>query len=247
MTDSTIKTARRIFEVLEHFEAVRRPVSLKEIQKTYGYPASSASTLLKSMVALGYLFYDNYNRTYMPTMRIAQMGGWLKSELFGEDAVLAVVDQVFEEVDELVSISTQSDLHAQYIHCVQTTKRLRFEVRPGDIRPLARSGVGRVLLSTHTDAEIERLMRRVHAACPPEEHMELGELMGVVNGIRRDSYLFSRHIVVQDAGVIAMPLPRRSFGRTFVLGVGGPVSRLEDNQAGILAAMRKAIARHLPD
>ena len=247
MTDSTIKTARRIFEVLEHFETVRRPVSLKEIQKAHGYPASSASTLPKSMVSLGYLFYDSYNRTYMPTMRIAQMGGWLKTELFGEDAILAVVDEVHAAVDELVNISTQSDLHAQYIHCVQSSKRLRFEVTPGDIRPLARSGVGRVMLSTHTAAEIERLMRRIQAACPPEEHMALPELMAIVNGIRRDGYLFSRHIVVQDAGVIAMPLPRRSFGRTFVLGVGGPVSRLEEAQAPILAAMRAAIARHLPD
>ncbi len=73
------------------------------------------------MLCLGYLFYDSYNRTYLPTMRIAQMGGWLNTALFGDSAILALVDYVHQELDELVSISTQSDPHAQYIHCLQTS------------------------------------------------------------------------------------------------------------------------------
>jgi DNA-binding IclR family transcriptional regulator len=245
--DSSIKTARRIFEVLEYFEDVQRPISLKEISHRFAYPTSSAAAILKSMVALGYLFYDSYNRTYMPTMRIAQMGNWLNSGLFGESAVLALVEFVNQELDELVSISTQSDLHAQYIHCIQTRKRLRFEIKTGDIRPLAISGIGRALLSTHTDVEIARLLRRINAVCPPPERIELGELMKIINGIRRDGYMFSKHIIVQDAGVIAMPLPKRNFGRPLVLGVGGPVSRLEENEAQIVACMKAGIARFLND
>ena len=245
MTNATIKSARRIFEVLEYFEEVKRPVSLKEVATKCDYPTSSAAALLKSMAMLGYLFYDSYNRTYMPTMRIAQMGEWLNTGLFGDSAILALVDYVHQELDELVNISTQSDLHAQYIHCLQTSKRLRFDVKPGEVRPLAISGVGRTLLSGHTDVEIERLLRRINAVCPAEEHMELNALMKIINGIRRDGYMFSKHIIVQDAGVIAVLLPRRDFGRDLVLGVGGPVSRLEERQDEILACVRKGIARFL--
>jgi DNA-binding IclR family transcriptional regulator len=101
------------------------------------------------------------------------------------------------------------------------------------------------LLSGHTDVEIERLLRRINAVCPVEERMELNALMKIVNGIRRDGYMFSRHVIVQDAGVIAVLLPRRDFGRNLVLGVGGPVSRLEERQDEILACVRKGIARFL--
>jgi IclR family KDG regulon transcriptional repressor len=243
MTSPSIKSAQRIFEVLEYFEEVKRPVSLKEVATKCDYPTSSAAALLKSMATLGYLFYDSYNRTYMPTMRIAQMGRWLDAGLFGDSAILALVNFVHEELDELVNISTQSDLHAQYIHCLQTSKRLRFEVKPGDVRPLAISGIGRTLLSGHTDAEIERLLRRINAVCPPEEHFELKALMKIINGIRRDGYMFSKHIIVQDAGVIAVLLPKRNFGRDLVLGVGGPVSRLEERQEEILVCIREGIAR----
>ena len=34
--DSTVKSARRIFEVLEYFEKVRRPISLKELSDHCG-------------------------------------------------------------------------------------------------------------------------------------------------------------------------------------------------------------------
>jgi len=146
---SAIKTAKRIFEVLEYFEDVKRPISLKEVSTKCNYPTSSAAALLKSMVTLGYLFYDSYNRTYLPTMRIAQMGEWLNTGLFGDSAILALVDYVHQELDELVNISTQSDLHAQYIHCLQTSKRLRFDVKPGEVRPLAISGVGHLAQRSH--------------------------------------------------------------------------------------------------
>ncbi len=242
---STIKTARRIFEVLEYFEEVQRPISLKEISQKFDYPTSSAAALLKSLVTLGYLVYDRYSRTYMPTMRIAQMGNWLKTGLFGESEVHELVDFVHAKTGELVNISTQSDIYAQYIHCIQSKNRLRFEVQPGEIRPLAISGIGRTILSAHTDVEIERLVRRINAGNPPEERIDLDSLMKVINGIRRDGYMFSKHVITQDAGVIAIPLPKRSFGRVLVLGVGGPVTRLEENEDHILASMREGIARYL--
>ena len=245
--DSTVKSARRIFEVLEYFEKVRRPISLKELSDHCGYPTSSAAALLKSMVSLGYLFYDKYSRTYMPTMRIAQMGQWLNAGLFGESSILAMVQYIHDELNELVSISTQSDLHAQYLHCLQAQQPLRFDVQPGELRPLAISGIGRAILSQHTDDEIARLLRHINTTCPLAEHIELDELMPIINDIRRDGYMFSKHIITKDAGVIAMPLAKRSAGRILVLGVGGPVSRLEDRFDEILGCMRRAVDRFLTD
>jgi IclR family transcriptional regulator, KDG regulon repressor len=89
------------------------------------------------------------------------------------------------------------------------------------------------------------LLRRINAVCPPDERFDLNALMKIINGIRRDGYMFSRHVIVQDAGVIAVLLPKRDFGRDLVLGVGGPVSRLEERQDEILACIREGIARLL--
>ncbi|HEX7943836.1 MAG TPA: helix-turn-helix domain-containing protein, partial [Phenylobacterium sp.] len=79
-----MKSAQRALEILEVFARQRRPLALKEILEELGYPTSSGSALMKSLVALGYLDYDRERRTYFPTMRIAVLGHWVPAALFGE-------------------------------------------------------------------------------------------------------------------------------------------------------------------
>src|SRR3954470_2968219 len=98
-----IKTARRIFEILEQFEQVQRPLSLKEVAQRFDYPVSSASAVLKSLVELGYINYDRYSRTYLPTMRIVHLGQWVQDALFGDHGILALLDYLSQETQESIA------------------------------------------------------------------------------------------------------------------------------------------------
>ena len=44
MSDSVIKTARRLFEVLEYFDEIQQPISLKDISAHFDYPVSRLRT-----------------------------------------------------------------------------------------------------------------------------------------------------------------------------------------------------------
>ena len=83
MSAGVVKSARRVFEVLELFDRERRPLSLKEMCAALRLAPSSGAALLKSLVALGYLDYDRGTRSYFPTMRIAFLGQWVDEALFG--------------------------------------------------------------------------------------------------------------------------------------------------------------------
>lgn len=54
MPEKPIKTSQRVFEILEAFETEQRPMALKDFTQGFGYPPSSASALLKSLVTLGF-------------------------------------------------------------------------------------------------------------------------------------------------------------------------------------------------
>jgi IclR family KDG regulon transcriptional repressor len=247
MSEDVIKTARRLFEILEHFDAVQRPLSLKEIAGRFEYPVSSASALLKSMVVLGYLDYDRYSRTYMPTMRIVQLGSWVQGALFGDGSIISLVKYLSKETEETVSIGTQSDLYLQYIHTVPSPHAIQFAIRPGTIRPLARSGLGWIILSARSDDVIEKLVRRINIEEEdPKLKVDLVQLMERIRQIRTNGYVISLHTVTDGAGVIGMLLPERRHGRVLAVGVGGPVSRLLEKQDHILRVLREGIARYLP-
>lgn len=243
LAESAIKSARRVFEVLELFDRERRPLMLKEVLVALGYPASSGSALMKSLVTLGYLDYDLSRRAYFPTMRIAALGAWVQSALFPDGVLDAVMDHLRQTTGETVILAAQSDLAAQYIHVVRSAEPLQFVIPPGARRPLANSGMGWLLLSAKTDAEIERLRRRINAEAGDRPKLSQGQLMERVDEVRRRGYAFSKNNITEGAGVIGVLLPKGPFGRVFGLGIGGPVARLESHEDMIVAELRAAAAR----
>lgn len=238
------KSAQRAFDVLEHFEASRRPLSLKDICDAFDYPPSSGSGLLKSLVQLGYLSYDRYSRTYMPTNRLATLGNWVTEELC-DASLFALMAHLHQLTAETVVLGTQSDLHAQYVHVIPSTLPLRVHMRPGTIRPLATSGIGLALLSARTDDDIDQIVRRLNIAREETTpRLALPSVLEAVNTVRRDGYAFSREMVTAGVGLLAMLLPQARHGRLLALGIGGPVWRLEAKAAELLAVMREGVASH---
>ena len=65
--------------MFEYFQLRQTPLTLSDICSALDYPASSASALLKSLVSLGYLDYNKAERNYLPTMKIADLGGWVQN------------------------------------------------------------------------------------------------------------------------------------------------------------------------
>ncbi|MBI2736683.1 MAG: helix-turn-helix domain-containing protein [Rhodospirillales bacterium] len=247
MADGVIKTARRLFEVLEYFDRVQQPMSLRDISRHFGYPISSAAALLKSMVAMGYLNYDKCTRTYVPTMRIAMLGNWVQDALFGQSRILALMTRLNEVCRETINVGIQSDLVAQYLHVIPSCREGaspgtvgRHAVAPGVVRPLAKSGVGWLLLSAHSDETIERLVRRMNVRLRDRgERIVLPDLMDEIRAIRQQGYVFSRHTVTRGAGMIGAVLPVQQHGRVLTIGIAGPVERLEGKKKLILREMRR--------
>jgi DNA-binding IclR family transcriptional regulator len=247
MTSATIKSARRVIEIMEHFDRKRCPLGLKEICEELDYPVSSGAAMLKSLMMLGYLEYDRTSRTYLPTMRIAVLGRWVADQLFSEFRMLPLMEELRERTRETIILGTQSESRAQYVHVLRSPQPLSYSAEPGSLRPLTRSGVGLVLLSTKSNEEIDALVYRSNYDEPNRgRRVPLKDVMEKVNVIRKQEYFFSRHLYTEGIGVIAIALPAAPYNRTFVIAVGGPVLRLEKNLSLNLSAMKKAIRTFLP-
>ena len=134
-----IKTAARTCEVFEYFQEVQRPLQQKDFVVRFGYPASSTSALLKSLVVLGYLEYNLGGRTYFPTMRMTSVVGWIERARFGNGSVLPAMQRLYEATAETVTLGLQSDLHAQYVYQIASTLSVPYPRTRQTIRPLAAS------------------------------------------------------------------------------------------------------------
>lgn len=246
-SDETVKSARRVFEILELFARLRRALTAVEIAAECGYPHSSASAILGTMVGLGYLAYDTGARSYLPTPRLSFMVDWIGTKLFDEQRVRGLMQDLSDTTGETIILGVQSGLRVQYVEVIDATGPVRLHAKPGDFRPLTHSAMGILLLSRLTDAAIGRLARRLNAEQEDAaRHVRLTELLSAVEATRRQGYGFSVGGITAGGGAIAMFLPEEIGGSPMVIGIGAAETNLVRNRDTLTGAMRRGIARHYP-
>ena len=65
-----VKTAARVFDVINLFAEVRQPMIYSEIARRTEIPLSSCHALLQTMVAKGWLYAPGVKAGYYPTQRL---------------------------------------------------------------------------------------------------------------------------------------------------------------------------------
>ena len=248
MRGDVIKSAGWVFELLELFDELERPVGLKEVASRLGYPESSAAALLRSLVTMGYLLHDRTTRTYAPTIRVARLGQWVAARLIGEERIDRLAARLADETGETILVGIQNDLWTHYVRAIEARRPLRYVVTPGTQRLMVRSGIGWSLLSLLGDDTVRSIARR-STALPEAEGLDIDPdaLLALVRKVRRDGHVVSRHTVNQGVGVLAAPVPRTAVPVPLAIGIAGPVDRLEPRQAALLDTLHRAIDAVVPD
>ncbi|QFZ87614.1 helix-turn-helix domain-containing protein [Variovorax paradoxus] len=233
-----VKSAVRVFELLELFEAERRPLRVADIVDKLGVPQSSVSMLLKTLVARGYMEFDSARREYCPSVRIAFLGDWATRLPARQEAIQDAMRRLASETGETVLLGRQSGVLMQYLSVRESQHALRFSLSPGTMRPMHRTAIGIMLLSQRDDDQIGLLLRRYNAEAgrtgPPAR---IAETLRAVAFAREHGYYESANLATPGAGVIASLLPTPIRGQRLGIGVGGPLERLHKRRRQLLASL----------
>lgn len=245
MSSELSRSIKRTLEVLEFFDPEHPAVSVSEISRALGYPQSSTSILLKSLMELGYLHYDKANRTYRPTARVALLGRGVQSYLFGDGTVMAALEDISQRTGEMVILAARAGVVVQYIHVIPATNPVRMHLRTGAVRPMVGAAVGHLFLSALPEEDLEPEIDRLVAVTdlPPAFSREL--LLREIRRIRRSGYALSTNTVTPGGGVVAVLLPGTFNGQTLAIGIGGVASIITSNGERFVEIMREAVRRHI--
>lgn len=245
MTDSVIKSARRALEVLEYLDEVRSDASVMEIARALNYPQSSTSVLLRSLTSTGYLSYDAHKRRYAPTHRVALLGSWIQAPQLANGRVLEMMEEISEECHETIILAEQTSTIVRYIHVVPSRKEIRLHIGSRTIRPLARSGMGLLFLSTYSPEKVRLLFKRINAESDTEPVLRYADFEARLAEIRRLGYSLMTKGVNPGAGSVSMMLPEQKGAPSIAVGIGGISEFIDANCERLVAVTRRAISRHL--
>jgi DNA-binding IclR family transcriptional regulator len=237
LPDSIVKSAARALDVLEYFANTRAPAGVAEIARALGYPRSSTSVLLGSLVKSGYLRQDAASRRFVPTPRVALLGAWIESDT----GVQGLLEELRRRTGETVILAQQNGLDSQYIQVLESQEDLRLIMRMGTRRPLVRSVTGYALLSRLSDAEILRILQRSNAQAEPDQRVEAAELMAHVQQVREWGHAFDDSRFTPGGALIAALWPGCDGTPPMAVGVGGPSRRIAEQRERIVQALHELI------
>jgi len=238
-----VKSAKRVLEIFEYFVENQRPASVNDIVSGLGYPQSSTSALLKSLTLLRYLQYNRVERTYYPTMRVSLLGGWLSDELFSGASLSQIVNDLHKKSGQSVIIGLQNDIYAQYVYVMQPKQtNLPWYLKPGSLRPLCNSAIGRIILSYKSDVEVMNLYRKIYASeTQSHKRIDSGKLILELDKIRHQGYAYTEGTVNPKAGVIATHIPTQLHQPIMAIGIGGSIEVIRKNKNKFLKMMQSVL------
>ena len=248
MGAASVKSASRAIEVLELFSRMRRPQSLSDIAAALGYPLSSTSVLLKTLIGSGYLSFDRQHRLYFPTPKVASLGHWIAEALFGSGQVLDAMRDIHAATGETTSINTANDVQLQYLQILQSVHPVRFHVDEGTMRPLTQSAVGWLLMSTMSDERVDAIVRRANIATSDiGRRVRIEDMLQQVRAIRSQGYAWAENVPLPGGATLCVLLPVTIQDRPVALGVGGALDRMREHRDRYLGLLQRAAAAIRPD
>ncbi|WP_336951521.1 IclR family transcriptional regulator [Sphingobium aromaticivastans] len=242
--EDVVKSAGRVFAVLELFDREQQPLSAGEVERALGFPQSSTLALLKSMVSLGYLTHDALTRAYAPTLRLALLGNWVARMPMDID-LEDLMTEISDATGQAVAITCQNDLQMQFLAVRLGRNPLTLNIKPGTYAPLFRSSIGRVVLAQKRDVDIARLAERINRkATTADEMVDLDQAMAEIGRVRRDGYGIGYSTYIDTIGAICWALPTDDGGRQLVLSVAGAVQSIRRAEQSIITIVTEILASH---
>lgn len=247
MTGTSVKSAERVFQILEYFAHTREPARLSEIATTLGYPVSSVSALLKCMVDQGYMEFDVQKHCYIPSARLAHLGAWLNYDAYEQALVLDEMYHLREVAKESVVLATPNDIYLEYIDMLHGWESIN--IQRGARRLLVQSGTGWLFLAGMERSLAMQVYHRTieagelsHDEFPEKDFIEKLTSHRDVNV----SFVHARELLRPTAhwgaAMISMIIPTPPGHRALAIGAHGPGERLKEKRVRITAELYRISA-----
>ena len=246
-------SAVRAIRILEYFERVRGPLSLKMIATHLDIPSSSTAALLKSLADLDYLSYDSETRTYLPTLRLAALGDWVPERIL-DDGVLSLARRVNEKTRETITVTSLNDLYLDYIdfkmgHNNEGDYPSQVNLRFPRGVVAATCPLGWCLLRDYKTPRLERIYQRSRIKkLFRADEFQWRTFVDRVEAARQSKYLVAMGWPYPNSAILVTLLPVLPFGRCVALGIGAALDRMRCGLPNLLdlidAEMAKLPAMH---
>ena len=219
----------RTLDLFELFAAERRPLPLTDLARGLNAPISSCLALARTLVGRGYLTQGLGRSGYYPTTRLLQLGQTI-------DAPHPVVELLRPHLAGLRDASGETavlgyirDGAVEYLDVAVSTKPVRYNVKPGERRPVHANSIGKAIFGESTPETQKTLAARLGLT-----EVLMAAMLSDHKQAKQRGWHFNRspNMPELSAVAVAFAIENRFYG----VSVAGPTERIMKQRAehGIL-------------
>ena len=225
-----VKSANRVFELLELFARRRTTMSAGEVSAELEWPLSSSVALLKSLSESGYFLQSENGRRYFPSVRLHNLTRWIDAEVFSVGAnVQTLLHTLRDEFGETTTLSVRRGLHMEFVQILLGTNTVVMQVQEGDKFSLFGTAIGTAALAATTPQKVAALWDRARNL----DFVTDAQKQPITDRIalcREQGYYAGYDQAVDGLGALAFPLTHPDASSTYVLAVAGLSNRMRQEE-----------------
>ncbi|MGI6628116.1 MAG: IclR family transcriptional regulator [Bacillota bacterium] len=239
----TVRSVERAVKVLSAVIEASEPVSLTDVASKTGLPVATTKRFLDTLTKT--LILSKRGRLYSPGIRLFEIGKKTEQRMDLVPAAMPYLVKLRDNVGESANLAILDKTDVVYLASVESPRMMRTFTVPGARIPAHCTGVGKILLSGHSD---DRL-RKLYESCVQGDSGESGDSQSLVHAklerftsntidsvdmlireikkARRLGYATDEG--EREEGVVCIAAPVRDYSGSIVaaVSISGPAYRLD--------------------
>jgi DNA-binding IclR family transcriptional regulator len=238
------RSATRLLALFEALAKSEEGTSLAELSTTVGAPKSSLLSILRSMVALGYM--EHGRGLYRLGPKSFRLAADILAVRRFPNLVRPILQELAAKTRETVFLVVLDRIAQRmtYADIIDSANPVRYTVPTGTTRPLYVSAGGQMLLAYQDPAWADAYIRSTRLEALTERTItDPAALRQRLATIRREGFAISIGETVPGAAGLATPIFNADGSVTAGLLIGAPIDRFEQEMPELKRLLSEATAR----
>ena len=241
-----VQSLGRAFAILEEVARHREGIGLADLSKLVGLHNSTTFHLAKTMVSLGYIRQEKDSKRYRIGRPLFALAASALDEIEMVNVAKPVLEELSRETGESSHFSVRMGDAVVVIARTGGPGAFQLADRVGVVRPAHCTALGKVMLASLTDDQLNRFLQRVELKPSTEKSItEIPVLLREIAEVRRTGVAYDDGEFNIEVRCIAVPVKDFTGQIIGALGISGPIWRQSNQAQQAKAKMLQAAASRL--
>lgn len=223
-----IQSIARAVSILDHLAGNGNEDSLSNISRTIGLSKSTTYSIIATLEQLGLIQQDQVSARYSLGMKLFELGQVVHSSMDLRKIAVPLLQDLVAKYGETAHLGVLSQGEVVYIDKVNSPHSIGISSQIGGRNPAHCTGVGKMLISALTAAEVEKIIAEKGLKKFTEKTITNSDgLQQHLHKIREQGYAVDDEEI--ESGLRCVAAPVRNHRREVVaaISLSGPTQRMD--------------------